>query len=260
MSEIKDYLKEHNTSYRDIATKTGYGYTYVWDLLNGKRRAGYRVYERLVKAAPEIKPLLSLPARAKPAATKKREVASRIKRYFKEHGLAIKDAARIAGYSSSTFFNLLNNDKEIGSKTYRRLTKAFPDIAPLLEVIRKPRTSRFDFLKQTVEALKTSPVDTCVEWPFTCNSFDGYGRLRIGSRRVMAHRTAFEVYHGKPADGFVCHTCDNPKCFNPAHLYQGTHADNVKDYVMRGPSEFALKRRNGGPGPGRPRKAGNGKH
>ena len=32
----------------------------------------------------------------------------------------------------------------------------------------------------------------------------------------------------------VCHTCDNPACVNPDHLYIGTHATNMQDCLRRG--------------------------
>lgn len=32
---------------------------------------------------------------------------------------------------------------------------------------------------------------------------------------------------------FACHSCDNPPCVNPRHLYEGTNQDNVNDAVSR---------------------------
>jgi hypothetical protein len=58
------------------------------------------------------------------------------------------------------------------------------------------------------------------------------------------HRIVYRVFKGDILPGNVIrHTCDNPKCINPDHLLQGTHADNVADRVARGRS--AIGEQNG---------------
>lgn len=69
-------------------------------------------------------------------------------------------------------------------------------------------------------------------------SFDrnGYGRIGRGQKKHWAHRAIYEVTHGVtvPSDKVVCHSCDNPKCVNPAHLWLGTRTDNMLDKIQKG--------------------------
>jgi hypothetical protein len=77
--------------------------------------------------------------------------------------------------------------------------------------------------------------DDCWLWTGGKNN-RGYGRVGPRGDIRQVHRLAFEASNGEnSAHGFVVrHRCDVPLCVNPAHLQIGTHADNVRDKVLRG--------------------------
>jgi len=83
------------------------------------------------------------------------------------------------------------------------------------------------------EFLKTKYVINentgCWTWTGTTDN-DGYG----GYNHQRAHRLFYELYKGTINNGFlICHTCDNPSCVNPDHLYEGTNQSNMDDMVLR---------------------------
>ncbi len=80
-----------------------------------------------------------------------------------------------------------------------------------------------------------TPTDTgCLEW-LGCCSPRGYGQFGWKGKIYTAHRVAWELVNGPIPDGSLCcHKCDNRKCCNPAHIFLGTHADNMRDMVDKG--------------------------
>ncbi len=60
----------------------------------------------------------------------------------------------------------------------------------------------------------------------------GYG---LTGKAIMTHRLAWSLRNGTiPGGMFICHSCDNPPCCNPDHLWLGTHAENMADCKAKG--------------------------
>lgn len=89
-------------------------------------------------------------------------------------------------------------------------------------------------------------TDGCWEWAGNVRR-QGYGRFSVTLPRpegfkgktpqksYVASRYSWEITNGPIPDGmFVCHTCDNPKCVRPDHLFLGTCQDNRTDCVSKG--------------------------
>jgi hypothetical protein len=97
------------------------------------------------------------------------------------------------------------------------------------------------------------PMSGCFLWTAAVTP-DGYGLLAKeranqgdGGSMLLAHRASWELHRGPILDDLhVLHSCDNPCCVNPDHLFLGTHSDNMKDSVAKGRKNNAKGAAHGG--------------
>jgi len=80
-------------------------------------------------------------------------------------------------------------------------------------------------------------------WNWNTPASNGYGYTRHNGARVRAHRLTYALTYGEvPAGLQVCHSCDNPRCVNPTHLFLGTQSENTKDAVAKGRQKYPARK------------------
>lgn len=71
--------------------------------------------------------------------------------------------------------------------------------------------------------------EACWTWIGATDRY-GRGRFRNPGGTCVAPRLAWEFENGPVPEGLrVLHSCDNPNCVNPDHLWIGTQRDNLDD-------------------------------
>jgi hypothetical protein len=76
-------------------------------------------------------------------------------------------------------------------------------------------------------------INECWNWAWGTDG-KGYGQCYINSKKYIASRVSYFIKNGSFEKKLkVCHSCDNPKCVNPNHLWLGTSLDNTRDMINK---------------------------
>lgn len=82
---------------------------------------------------------------------------------------------------------------------------------------------------------KVDKTDSCWLWRGAKHPYSGRGQVSFRGKWQYAPRVSYTLFKGEiPKGMLVCHTCDNPSCVNPSHLWLGDKRSNSHDARKKG--------------------------
>lgn len=93
-----------------------------------------------------------------------------------------------------------------------------------------------EVLRRVLLATKLNDITGCLEWIGKSRANGGYGRLAVSRNAYLrANRAMLIIATGViPSGKYACHSCDNPLCVQPDHLFWGTAEENTRDMIVKG--------------------------
>ena len=98
-----------------------------------------------------------------------------------------------------------------------------------------PKFRRYQVFQRFLRNVDITDLDDCWEWKACSNDGEGrYGSFSWSEKGLkLAHIASYELFVGRRHGLYVCHSCDNPLCVNPSHLWLGTQKQNVADMIKK---------------------------
>lgn len=111
-----------------------------------------------------------------------------------------------------------------------------------LKLMNRTMEEKIESLKSKFEE-KVIKTDGCWQWTGLKMHKREYGMM-VGLDGILmrSHRLSYLIYKGEIKKGlYVLHSCDNPPCTNPEHLFLGTQKENIQDMISKGRAKFGKK-------------------
>lgn len=97
----------------------------------------------------------------------------------------------------------------------------------------RPDLTDDDYRQKLLAQIKKTERD-CWEWQGYRHP-KGYGEMGYRGRCARVHKLSYVLFRGQVPEGWdVCHTCDNPPCVNPLHLFAAPRLVNLIDMRNKG--------------------------